>query len=239
MAKSTRAIYIVNIGTPDYSSVAVESWKYWTTKNKVDLFVLDEPFLDREPHWHKIYVLDLLDEYDRSAVVDNDIVIHPNCPDFFEMVPENKVGVVIDDSNYDWIIRSVEAYGTILKNEFDIFEYFNSGFIVLSKEHRKMYDQVKEFVEDNYDKLNSIQKKYGVGRDQTPLNYLLRQFGAEFHFLSKKFNLQNLPSKEMLDPEVLYERAYIYHYNSIPREVRYSLMEAMWKYAREKANIPN
>lgn len=236
----SRIIYIVNINSPEYSKYCIESWKRWGEKHNAQVLELDEPFGNIEPHWFKTYVFQLLENseinYDRVLVVDNDTIVSPDCPDFFELVSEDKIGVVPDDVNYDWTIRSTDAYHKHVFESFprfDPFEYFNSGFIVLSKEHKIVYDKVVEFLGQNYGSLNWVQSTYGVGRDQTPLNFLLRKYSTGLQTLSKKFNLQGIISKEITDPKMLQDMAYVYHFNAMPREHRTTLMHNTFKFLYE------
>lgn len=235
-----KIIFIVNINPPEYSRFCIDSWKKWSEKNNCKVVVLDEPFSSFDPHWYKTYVFELLEnssiEYDQVAVVDNDTIINPSCPNFFELVPENKIGVVLDDVNFDWTIRSTDAYHKHVFTDFkrfDTFEYFNSGFIVLSKKHKLSYDKVLEFFSSNVTQLDWVQRNYGVGRDQTPLNFLLREYSDGLHFLSKKFNLQGLLSKEITDPKMLSEMGYIFHFNAMPRDYRGELMKKVYSYLYE------
>lgn len=232
-------VYIVNINTPSYSEFCIKSWDHWCNKHGAQLITLTESIGNIEPHWGKIFPFQLLEanniDYDRVLVVDNDTIVHPNCPNVFDLVPRNKVGVVYDDVNYDWTIRSTEAYYKHVFsnfNTFDPFEYFNSGFLVLSSEHKKIYDNIIEFMQHNYENLNWVQSTYGVGRDQTPLNFLIREF-SELEFLSKRFNLQGLYSKELTDVNKIKDISYISHFNAIPRDHRGPFMKSVYNYLYE------
>lgn len=232
-------VYIVNINEPSYSQYCINSWKHWADKVGAEVVTLNEPVGDVEPHWGKVFPFQLLDSseinYDRVLVVDNDTIVHPDCPNFFDLVPEDEIGVVCDDVNFDWTIRSTDAYHKHVfsdYNRFDPFEYFNSGFIVLSKKHRDVYNLIIEFLSENYQQLNWVQENYGVGRDQTPLNFLLRKH-SKLNFMSKRFNCQGLLSKEIVDPSKLKEMVYVSHYNAMPREHRDVLMKQMYSYFYE------
>lgn len=225
-------VYIVNINEPEYSQYCIASWKQWASKNIAEVVVLTEPFSEIEPHWYKVFAYKLLEnsnmDYNRLLVVDNDTVVHPDTPNFFESVPKDKIGVVFDDVNYDWTIRSTDAYRKHVFTEFesfDTFEYFNSGFIVLSKEHKQVYEDIIDFLLNNYQSLDWVQSNYGVGRDQTPLNFMLRAYSNGLHYMSKRYNLQGLLSKEIIDPKILSDMAYVYHFNTMPREQRRVLMK--------------
>lgn len=232
-------VYIVNVNEPDYAKYCIQSWQKWANKHGAEVVTLTEPLGNIEPHWYKTYPFRLLDhnefEYDRVLVVDNDTLVHPDCPNFFDIVPEDEIGVVFDDTNFDWTIRSTDAYYKHVFSDFerfDTFEYFNSGFLVLSKQHKEVYDNIIDFVNTNYEKLNWVQENYGVGRDQTPLNFLLRKY-SKLNYMSKRFNCQGLISKEIIEPHKLEKMVYVSHYNAMPREQRGTLMKQMYNYFYE------
>ena len=61
----------------------------------LDEFIYEHDFM--KPNWYKLYVFDLLENNDikyNQIVVDADTIVHPNCPNFFEMT-ENKFCAVL------------------------------------------------------------------------------------------------------------------------------------------------
>jgi hypothetical protein len=235
-------IFIVNINTPYYSKYCINSWEMWGKKYNIEVITLNENFNKSiEPHWNKTFALDILEhsniKYDKVAVVDNDTIVNPRCPNFFEEVSSNEIGVSLDDTNYDWIIRSMEAYGKFLFKDFKSFspfEYFNSGFMVLDKNHKDLFHSIVEFLKLYYNDLNRIQNTFGVGRDQTPLNFLIRYLidivysEFKFKFMDIKYNVQGLLSKEVLDLDILDKYSYITHFNAMDSHNRTILMEQMY-----------
>ena len=163
---------------------STQSWAKWCKKNNHSHFVLEEPIQNLEymnANWHKFYIFEMLDnediDYDSVCIVDADTIVHPDCPNFFEIVG-NKFGVVQSDGCYEWVNRSIKNYGQYLFPEIELktWEYFNSGFMVLNKKHSKFCDEVYKFYHSNRDKLIYAQKKFLVGTDQTPINFLTRKF---------------------------------------------------------------
>jgi len=49
------------------------------------------------------------------------------------------------------------------------------------------------------DNLLSIQNKFGVGTDQTPINFLLRKHNIDLKLLSYEFNMCDMIMREILD----------------------------------------
>jgi hypothetical protein len=97
-----------------------------------------------------------LGNYERVMFIDGDVVVHPNCPDVFDMVPKENVGAT-DEGHTDLLLSSRQMrmkvylnackyYGadTSAKNteELEIdpsYVFFNSGVMVLSHLHRDMF----------------------------------------------------------------------------------------------------
>ena len=177
-----KVVFQVNIKghrAKDEFEVSTKSWSKWCDKNNFKHFILEEPIQDLEymnANWHKFYVLSMLDnegiDYDQVCIVDADTIVHPNCPNFFEMVGD-KFGVVQSDGCYEWVNRSIEKYREHLfpKIEIKTWEYFNSGFMVLHKSHSEFCSKVYDFYHDNRDKLVEAQKNFMVGTDQTPITW--------------------------------------------------------------------
>ena len=94
----------------------VDSWKQWCEKHDVEFFLMDEllvPESEMVITWQRWYVLEILEkngvDYDQVLLVDADSVIHPDCPNFFDMTGRKLCGVHMNGS-YDWVIRSIENY---------------------------------------------------------------------------------------------------------------------------------
>ena len=90
---------------------SIDSWKQWCNKNNCELLVLDEllyPVDYMKITWQRYYLFDILEsnniKYDQILMVDADTIVHPDCPNFFE-VTDNKYCLVHDDGSYDWILR--------------------------------------------------------------------------------------------------------------------------------------
>jgi hypothetical protein len=242
-------IVIVDIGDSKYSKYCIDSWRQWARKYGIEVLVIDDNLdIDKsiEPHWYKTFALSILEnssvEFNRVAIVDNDTIVNPKCPNFFELLTDDEIGVSIDDTNYDWIIRSIECYKENVFRDFnDVspFEYFNSGFMLLSKHHKDIFNSITKFVQNNYKSLQDVQLKYGVGRDQTALNFLIRHFiETEYKdicmkFLDIKYNVQGIVQKEILDFEILDNYSYVTHFNAMDRSDRLILMQQVYKHYYE------
>ena len=91
-------VFMTAVKVPDmeYRSApyeyGIKSFKHWCNKNNCELVVLDElihPNDIMRINYHRYYAFDILDnsgiDYDQILITDADAVIHPDCPNFFEL----------------------------------------------------------------------------------------------------------------------------------------------------------
>ena len=108
------------------------------------------------PHWEKFQIYDLLNRYDRILYIDTDIIIRDDCPNLFDIVPKYKLGMFNEaswtDRSKELIIDICKQYGKTLPDWNG--KYYNSGMIVLSKQHKYLFKkpdkEVFSFYEQSY-----------------------------------------------------------------------------------------
>ena len=186
---SKNIVFMVNIkneGNEERSNpykYSIKSWEKWCDKNDCELFVLTERIYDKEimnPNWHKLFVFDLLEneeiDYNQILIVDSDTIVHPDCPNFFEET-DNKFCAVHNEGSYDWVCRSIENYSKYLFDgfTFPLYEYFNSGFLIINKNHKKLYKDVVNFYLENRENIVKIQETFGVGTDNLFLIFFYKK----------------------------------------------------------------
>lgn len=225
-------VFIINIENPKKPGrttqyhLSIESWKHWCEKNSCDLFVLTEPLVDLDqmnPIFSRHYIFEMVDVEDSQQIctVDADTIIHPDCPNFFELTSGKYCGVH-NDGDYDWIIRSIENYqyefsDTFKPKKFNIWKYINSGFMITNPKFKFVHEQLINFYWTNDHKIRSVQKEYGVGTDQPLINLFLDILDVDVNILPYQFNMQDLSRKNILDDRMLFTRIPgIYHFNAIP-----------------------
>ncbi len=205
---------------------SIDSWRSFCNKYNHQLYLLEEPLVDPKAMgviWQRYFLFDILDHNEIDAnqilIVDADTIVHPDCPDIFELT-EDKYCLVHDDGDFDWIIRSMENYKHHLFKDdplFNWYEYFNSGFQIVNNTHRKFFTTMREFYAANVNDILWCQKTYGVGTDQTPLNYLLRREKIATKALPYKFNMSCLAAKEVVNEEMMHTKTgYVMHFNGLP-----------------------
>ena len=210
---------------------SIQSWKNWADNNNCDVIVWETPLYSWEEMtipWQRYYLFDMLDnnnvEYDKVLMVDCDTIVHPDTPNFFDLV--TGYGAVTDFGCWEWTARSIRHYSDLFDNfKIDRGNYFNGGFQIVSKKHKEFFKLVLEFYITNKNTLLEKQKA-GLGTDQTCVNYLAQMSGISLDILPPTFNLHSLFLKNLINlgqpwpPDTLdnlYEQAWVYHFNSIPR----------------------
>jgi len=230
----SNVVFMVNIKNQNVPTrvtpyqYSINSWRNWCEKNDSELFVLDEYIYEPDylrPNWYKLYVFDLLEnsgiEYDQILVADCDTIVHPECPNFFEL-SDNKFCAVHNDGSYDWVCRSLENYSKHLFDgfTFPLWEYFNSGFLIMNKSHRNFYKKIIKFYLENRDFIVKLQDTFGVGTDQPVINFFVHKENIDLKLLSYRFNMQDMARKEILGDDMLFTKiGWVYHFNAIPNNV--------------------
>jgi hypothetical protein len=76
---------------------------------------------------------------------------------------------------------------------------------------------MRDFYNANFRQIQWCQKTYGVGTDQTPLNYLLRKHNIETTALPYSYNMSCMAAKEVMNNQMQHTKAgYIMHFNGLP-----------------------
>ena len=203
----------------------INSWKAWAEKNGHEVYIMSDllcPESEMLITWQRWQVLNILEhnkiEYDQVLVVDADSVVHPDCPNFFEMT-ENKFCAVEFDGSWDWVLRGVENYS---KYMFDGYmmpweKYFDCGFIIVNEKHRQFFQDIVSFYFTYQDNLIKLQQTFFNGTDQTPVNILVHKNNIDMKLLPYEFNMNDMARKEILGDDLLFTKiGWIYQYNAIP-----------------------
>ena len=140
-------VFIPNINLGDGRSesynYSIQSWKHFCDKYDCKLLILDEllfPIEHMKVTWQRFYLFDLLKDvdYDQILMVDADTIVHPDCPNFFEMT-NHEYSAVVNNGSFEWVKRSVDQYSELMfdnKVPFKLWEYINCGFQIVNKKHK-------------------------------------------------------------------------------------------------------
>ena len=214
----------------------IKSWKNWCDKNDCELYIMSDLLLPESEMlitWQRWQVLNILEhnevDYDQVLVVDADSIVHPDCPNFFEMT-DNKFTSVLTDGDYEWVNRAINGYSKLFFNkEFCVpsFEFFMTGFVIINKKHKEFFDKVFNFYNKNK---NEIIKSYEIlltGSDIAIMNCLRKEFGVELNLLPREYGLMDMARKNLFyltqncwwkdDLTNLYNSGWVYQFNAIPQ----------------------
>ena len=214
---------------------SIKSWTNWCKKNDCELLVWEDllyPIDYMKITWQRYYMFDILEandiDYNQVLMVDADTIIHPDCPNFFELTDNKYCGVKVDGC-YEWVVRSIKGFGDELFSGKRIkpWNYINGGFQIVNKSHKDFFESMKKYYSENKDKIIHTIDKLKCGTDQTILNYILDKENIDVKLLPLRYNLQDMFRKNLLHiPEYswwpdtlenLWDSGWIYHFNSIPQ----------------------
>jgi len=230
-------VFIPNIdlgnGRNNSYHYSIKSWKHWCEKNNCELIVWEDllyPVDYMKITWQRYYVFDILEandiDYNQILMVDADTIVHPDCPNFFELT-DNKYCGVMNEGDYEWVLRSIRGFGDELFDGKRIkpWNYINGGFQILNKTHKDFYKKVIEYYKGNSDKIIDTIAKLKTATDQTIINFLLVENNIDVKILPDCYNLVDLCRKNLLyldtghwwtDELHFLEAGWVYHFNAIP-----------------------
>ena len=212
---------------PSEYEFSIKSWKHFCKKHNAELFIMEEPVVD--PNYMSVilqryFLFEMLEanniEYENILLVDADTIVHPDCPNMFELTDE-KYTLIHDDGSYDWILRGMEHYQRLLfKGEwFPFWEYGNSGLQIVNKKHKPFFDEMRKLYFDNSELINNTKDTYGIGADQTILNFMLHRHNIERTMLHYKFNMTCMHKKEIIGDDMLHTKmGHVMHFNGLPNK---------------------
>ena len=240
-------VFIPNVDLGDKRATpyhySVKSWQKWCDKNDCELVEWTEPMMDTTTFpiiYQREWVFDILEhneiDYDQVLIIDADTIVHPDCPNFFEMTDNKLCGVEFDGS-WDWVLRGIENYSKYI---FDGYmmpweKYFDCGFIIVNKNHRQFFQDIINFYFTYQDNLVKLQQTFFNGTDQTPVNILVHKNNIDMKLLPYEFNMNDMNRKEILGDDMLFTKCgWIYQYNAIPNNTENKLtnyfMEKTYKH---------
>ena len=128
-----------------------------------------------KPHFEKFRISDFLRIYERILFIDTDVIITNECPDIFSIVPKDAFAAwfpnpMIEDRFLGEIMRVQSVLGDIgwRKN------YFNSGVMIVSAEHRAIFQDPGSYEGEFY--------------EQTLLNYRVQQARCKIFDIGLEWN---------------------------------------------------
>lgn len=137
------AIITVSIGKKysDIGNITHSSMKRYADKIGADFIVIDVPmFTQSSSHWEKFQIYNYFKDYERILFLDTDIIVRKDCPNLFDMVPRDQIGMFNEgrfESRYQAIMETTRTHNCVLP-DWD-GTYYNSGVMVLSRYHKELF----------------------------------------------------------------------------------------------------
>lgn len=166
----------------EMTDITIPIMKKYAEACDADFIVLDEPPLfmteDNRPHYRILKIREYLEVYDRVLNLDADMIINKNCPNIFDVVPDDKIGSIYEDVG----TRAEHRRGLIknIQNKWgDVgwkSGYTNAGTFLVSKMHKDIF-------------LPNDNKYYlGWGSVDVHLSYMIHKLKFEVYELPYKWN---------------------------------------------------
>jgi lipopolysaccharide biosynthesis glycosyltransferase len=233
-----RAIVTLCIGdnASAFGKYAHHAMSLYAKKIHADFIKLDQPKIRFTAAKHfnpilfeKYQVFDVLGSHDRVLFLDTDILVTPQAPDVFDVVPVDKIGGVFEDIGTEQehrrglIVKVQEVLGNVGWAE----GFMNSGVFVVSKMHRgvfRMYQQ-HGFYDGCY--------------EQTNTNWYMHKAGFQIVNIDARFNFMGM-MRVFHGP--VHREAYFIHYAGgglFPWVPRVEQMKNDHEYFYEHKNVPS
>lgn len=203
----------------DYKKIADlthSSIKSYADKIEADFIDLSDHIkANDEPHWNKFILYKYFQKYDRILWLDSDLLVRDDCPNMFDFVPIEKIGI-FEEGKYisrgEYIKGGMNAYNILF--EWD-GRYFNTGVMVLSKCHARLFSPPPDGVRKSKNFISNGMLYTFLG-EQTYLNIRILTddvFKNNIFELNYKFNRMTLLDEITGEPR---HASYIIHYAGCP-----------------------
>jgi len=113
------------------------------------------------PHYLKCEIRNLLEDYDRILYIDTDVIVRPDAPSLFDIVPEDSFGI-FEEGRFTDRIGGFKKYLESYKINPDNWKckYYNTGVFICSKCHEFVFRLPKtfdcHFYEQSYINMNLL-----------------------------------------------------------------------------------
>jgi len=215
----------IGITHQKYAQTSYPTIEKYARKIGAKLITINQTKLSKaSPHFEKFQLYDLLTKYDRIIYLDTDLIIHDDCPNLFDIVPEDEMGA-FDESPFRDHQQHMEQASTTYHidiNENYDGSYYNTGVMVISRLHRDMF------------KLPSSQSIYNHF-DQSYLNLYIQANNIKMFKLHHKFNrmplLDEVTGEHRLNSNII-------HYAGILNNADKIMINDLQRWSNGITNIP-
>lgn len=136
------ALVTLTIG-PAYERLARLTYPFfhaYAARHGLAFVPIGQPVIAGKPHFQKLACFDLLARYERIMFVDTDVLISPDAPNLFDIVPEGRFGAYNVSRHTAFHDKAIVLIQERLRDIGWRRVYFNSGVMVASRAHRPVFD---------------------------------------------------------------------------------------------------
>ena len=189
----------------EYTKYTLPVFEMWAKKWGADFKILDDITYNTSHgmwNYRTMVFHEWLDIYDQIIYMDSDIIINKNCPDLYNTVPFDTVGLVLEDKGS----RRQDRLGRIRKIKSSLGpeiswseHYLNAGFYIVSNMHKNIFTKVNGALWD------------GMGYDCNHYMFNIKKYGYKYIDLGYKFNHMSMFSESWNGSPSRFD-SYIIHY---------------------------
>lgn len=199
----------------ELSVITQPTLKKYAEKIGADFVVINEKRLSNKYiHYEKFQIFDLFGKYHRILFLDSDIIVRPDCPDLFEVVSENKLGI-FDEGRFEDFLPVIRD--ACVKYKMSIPKWsgqsYNTGVMVLSRLHKHLFKKPDQ----EYDCYNGY-----LHYEQPYINLKIMTENVAVKDIGYKFNRISIMDKPTGENRL---SSYMIHYAGAPESVRLNLIK--------------
>lgn len=160
-------------------------------------FISKQKISQTTPHWEKFQIKEYLTRYERVLYLDTDIIVRGDCPNLFEIVPEDALGAFDESTYYTDARGRMEVVAETYHEDISLWDgrYFNTGVLVVSAPHAEVFVKPEKEVSNFH--------------EQTYLNMLFSKKRIPMYPLDFRFNRMHPMNVHTGEPRLA---SYIVHY---------------------------
>jgi hypothetical protein len=203
---NSNLIITISIGHRPWFNNIKKYYQLYANKTNSDFMVIDDNFQgDIKSRLKKFEIVKYLDKYDRILFLDDTCIITPNCPNVFNIVPKELLGVICEKppffNKYHILKQSLEYYQVSDNSYEENHIWFNSGFILFSSIHKQLF----EIPIIPIKKIGSYLDQAIFNANRHKYNFPILDLGLRYNYMGTRISEQNPYKINDLD------NIYIYH----------------------------
>lgn len=191
--------------------------KAYADKVSADFIVIDKKKISNKYfHYEKFQLFDILAQYHRVLFMDSDLIIRPDCPNLFDIVPEHQLAAFNEGRFFDMLEVFRDA---CMKFNISLPKWerqgYNTGVMVLSRLHRHIFEKPEKEFDVYAGNIAHYEQPY--------INLKIISDNYPVHDLNYKFNRMSLMDRLTGENR---RSSYVIHYASaVDVDIRMNLIK--------------